>query len=77
MENTETCIFRYCLRGLRLISKIFITMKVSLGVPLLDLCLVTIATIHFHNKCILKIKLYYEVRVLVSGKYKNWPSKQL
>ena len=44
MENTENCIFRYCLRGLRLISKIFITMKVSSGVPLLDLCLGTIAT---------------------------------
>ena len=35
--------FRYCLRGLRIISKIFITMEVSLGVPLLVLCLVTIA----------------------------------
>ena len=29
---------------LRLISKTFITMKVSLGVPLLDLCLVKVAT---------------------------------
>ena len=44
MENTETCILGYCLRGLRFISKIFITMKASLRVPLLDLCLVTIAT---------------------------------
>ena len=44
MENTETSIFRYCLRGLRHISKIFITMKVNLGVPLLGLYLVTIAT---------------------------------
>ena len=44
MENIETCIFRYWLRGLRRISKIFITMKVSFGVPLLDLWVVTIAT---------------------------------
>ena len=28
--------------------------------------------IHFHSKCILKIKLYYRVSVLVSGKCKNW-----
>ena len=44
MENIETCVFTYWLRDLKLISKIFITMKVSLGVPLLDLCVVTIAT---------------------------------
>ena len=44
MENIEPCVFTYWLRDLKLISKIFITMKVSLGVPLLDLCLVTIAT---------------------------------
>ena len=43
MENTETFIFRYCWR-VRLISKIFIKMKVSLGVPLVYLCLVTITT---------------------------------
>ena len=37
-------IFRYWLRNLKLINKIFIIMKVSLGVLLLDLCLVTIET---------------------------------
>ena len=43
IRKTEPCIFRYCLR-LRLISKTFIKRKVSLGVPLLDLCYVIIAT---------------------------------
>ena len=27
---------------------------------------------HFHYKCILKIKLYYGVIVFIPGKHKNW-----
>ena len=59
-------------------------MKISLAVPLLDLSLVTITTqlskiqqFIFITNGILKIKLYYGVSVLVSVKYKNWPSMQL
>ena len=43
MENTKLR-FLGIAYVLKLISKIFITIKVSMGVPLLDLCLVVIAT---------------------------------